>query len=106
VVVGARFFPGYPLPGGSPQNRFALFAIPYDMSDPSGLHLLAEDGTGNQAQVKFIDQFFPKALRHDTIRLNDAFMEKVTTEIMSHTPELSDRGKLLDNYLQINRELR
>jgi murein DD-endopeptidase MepM/ murein hydrolase activator NlpD len=66
VAVGGRFFPGYPLPGGNPQDRFALFAI----------------------------------------RLNDGFMEKVTTEIMSQTPELSDKGKLLDNYLQINRELR
>jgi murein DD-endopeptidase MepM/ murein hydrolase activator NlpD len=106
VAVGGRFFPGYPLPGGNPQDRFALFAIPYDMSDTSGLRLVAADGIGNEAQVKFIDKFFLKPLRHDTIRLNDGFMEKVTTEIMSQTPELSDKGKLLDNYLQINRELR
>ena len=102
----ARFFPGYPLPGGGPGSRLALFAIPYDMSDPSGLHVVADDGIGNRSQVKFIDKFFPKPLRHDTIRLNDGFMQKVTAEIMSQTPELSDKGKLLDNYLQINRELR
>jgi murein DD-endopeptidase MepM/ murein hydrolase activator NlpD len=106
VVVGPRFFPGYSLPGGSPQDRFALFAIAYDMSDPSGVRLVAEDAIGNQTQVKFIDKFFPKPLRHDVIQLNDAFMEKVTTQIMSQTPELSDKGKLLDNYLQINRDLR
>src|SRR5262249_50356256 len=38
--------------------------------------------------------------------LNDAFMQKVTTEIMSQTPGLADKANLLDNYLQINRDLR
>ena len=33
-------------------------------------------------------------------------MQKVTTEIMSHTPSLAEKGNLLDNYLQINRDLR
>jgi len=32
VAAGAWFFPGFPLPGGGPQDRFALFAVPYDVS--------------------------------------------------------------------------
>jgi len=106
VRAGERFFPGYPLPGGSPQDRFALFAVPYDMNDASGVVLVASDAAGNEAQARFIDKFFPKPLRTDTISLNDEFMQKVTVEIMTQTPEIADKGNLLDNYLQINRDLR
>ena len=43
---------------------------------------------------------------HDTIALDDAFLSKVVTEIRQQTPDLEDRGGLLENYLQINRDLR
>src|SRR5690606_30994836 len=88
------------------QDRFALFAVPYDMNDASGVVLVASDAAGNEAQARFIDKFFPKPLRTDTIRLDDGFMQKVTTEIMTQSPDLADKGNLLDNYLQINRDLR
>jgi murein DD-endopeptidase MepM/ murein hydrolase activator NlpD len=106
VQSGSRFFPGYPLPGGAASDRFALFAVAYDMEDASSVRLIAQDAAGNAAERKFVDQFFPKPVRRDTIHLSDAFMQKVTTEIMSQTPGLADKGNLLDNYLQINRDLR
>jgi murein DD-endopeptidase MepM/ murein hydrolase activator NlpD len=106
VEAGGRFFPGWPLPGGGARDRFALFAVPYDMSDVAGVKLLAEDEAGNATRVSFIDEFFKKPLHRDTIQLNDAFMEKVVTEILGQTPELDDAGGLIENYLQINRELR
>jgi murein DD-endopeptidase MepM/ murein hydrolase activator NlpD len=106
VQAGTHFFPGYPLPGGGKGDRFALFAVAYDMEDASAVRLIAEDAAGNVAQRKFIDEFFPKPIRQDTIHLSDAFMQKVTTEIMSQTPGLADKGNLLDNYLQLNRDVR
>jgi hypothetical protein len=106
VQAGTRFFPGYPLPGGSAGDRFTFFAVAYDMEDAASVRLIAEDAAGNVTQRKFIDEFFPKPIRQDTIHLNDAFMQKVDTEIMSQTPNLPDKGNLLDNYLQLNRDLR
>jgi murein DD-endopeptidase MepM/ murein hydrolase activator NlpD len=106
VQAGSRFFPGYPLPGGGARDRFALFAVPYDMDSAASVRVVAEDDAGNVSQARFVDQFFAKPLRRDTIRLDDAFMEKVTTEIMAATPDLEDKGGLLENYLQINRDLR
>ena len=106
VRAGRWLFPGYPLPGGGSQDRFALFAVPYDMDDGTSVRVVARDDAGNEAQVRFVDKFFPKPLRRDTIRLDDGFMQKVTTEILSQTPDLEDKGTLLDNYLQINRDLR
>jgi len=106
VQAGTRFFPGYPLPGGGAGDRFALFAVAYDMEDAASVRLIAEDAAGNVAQRKFVDEYFPKPIRRDTIHLTDAFMQKVTTEIMTQTPSLADKGNLLDNYLQLNRDVR
>jgi murein DD-endopeptidase MepM/ murein hydrolase activator NlpD len=106
VKAGAWFFPGFPLPGGGPQDRFALFSVPYDLAETSQVKLIAEDEVGNSASASMIDKFFPRPLRRDTIPLDDAFLAKVVPPILSQTPELTDKGDLLANYLQINRELR
>ena len=106
VKAGEWFFPGFPLPGGGPQDRFALFAVPYDIGDASKVKLIAEDEVGNAASASIIDKFFPRPLQRDTIPLDDAYLGKVVPSILSQTPELTDKGDLLANYLQINRDLR
>ncbi len=105
VLSGGWWFPGYPLPGGSKQERFAFFAVPYDQTEPK-VRLAAADGAGNEAEVSFIDKFFPRPPHTDTIPVTDAFMAKVVPEILSQSPEIQDRGNLLENYLAINGELR
>ena len=105
VRAGAWWFPGYPMPGGGRQDRFALFAVPYNMAQ-ADVKLVVEDAAGNEAERGFIDKFFPKAFRSDKIEVTDAFISKVVSEIMPQTPELKDRGNPLDNYLAINRDLR
>jgi hypothetical protein len=106
VQSGAWFFPGFPLPGGGPQDRFALFAVPYDASDSSQVKLIAQDDVGNASAASMIDKFFARPLHRDTIPLDDKFLGKVVPPILSQTPELTDKGDLLANYLQINRDLR
>ncbi len=106
VRAGERFFPGFPLPGGGARDRFALFAVPYDQSDVAQVALEASDDVGNTARRKFVDKFFPKPPHQDTIALTQQFMEKVVPEIRAQTPDLPDKGGLLENYLEINGELR
>ena len=106
VQAGSWFFTGYPLPGGGKGDRFALFAVPYDLSDVSKVKLVAEDDVGNRSQAGFVDKFYPSPLHRDTIKLDDAFLNKVVPPIMQQNPELKDKGSVLDNYIQINRELR
>ncbi len=106
VEVGARFFPGFPLPGGPPETHFALFAMPYDASDPSSIRLVAADEVDNRSALAFVDQFFPHPPKPDEIQLDDKFLAKVVTEIRAQTPDAPDTGNLLQNYLWINRELR
>jgi murein DD-endopeptidase MepM/ murein hydrolase activator NlpD len=106
VRAGDWFFPGYALPGGAERERFALFAVPYDMDDAAGVRLVASDDVGNEAEASFIDKFFAKPFREDTIELSDRFMERVVPAILQQTPDLAERGDLLQNYLMINGELR
>ncbi len=106
VQSGEYFFPGYPLPGGGPRDRFALFAVPYDMDDASGVRLIAEDLVGNRSEARIIDQFTRKPPKQDIIRVSDSFMEKVVPAILANTPEMEDQGDLLKNYLAINADLR
>jgi hypothetical protein len=106
VQAGDWFFRGFPLPGGGPHDRLALFSMPYDLADVGKVRLVAEDDLGNTAVQACIDKFFPKPVKQDKIPLNDAFMAKVTAEILSHTPEMKDTGDLLQNYLTLNRDLR
>jgi hypothetical protein len=105
VRAGSWWFPGYPLPGGGKQDRFAFFAVPFDMAEPN-VRLVVEDAAGNAAEMGFIDMFFPKPFKSDDLEISDAFMNKVVPEILSQSPEMKDRGGLLENYLAINRELR
>jgi murein DD-endopeptidase MepM/ murein hydrolase activator NlpD len=106
VRAGDWFFPGSPLPGGGSGDRLALFGVPWDLSDPARLRLVADDDAGNAAEVAFVDRFFPRPPVRDRIVLDDAFLAKVVTEIRAQTPELPERGSLIDDYLEINRDLR
>jgi len=106
VRAGDWFFRGFPLPGGDAHVHFALFAVPYDMADASGVRLVAEDDAGNEGQATFIERFTPRPFGTDTIKLEDAFLQRVVPAILSETPSLKDLGNLLDNYLQINGGLR
>jgi len=106
VRSGDSWFPGYPLPGGSADMRFALFAVPFDLEDSDLVRLEAEDVLGNRAQTAFIDKFFPRPYRRDRISVSDRFMAKVVPEIQANTPGLAAGDNLLEDYLAINRDLR
>jgi murein DD-endopeptidase MepM/ murein hydrolase activator NlpD len=106
VEAGGRFFPGYDLPGGRAGDRFALFAVPYDTPSADGVELVTADAAGNRRAVRFVDQFFPAPPRADDIELDDRFLQKVVPAILAGAPELADKGDLLANFLQINRDLR
>ncbi len=105
VTTGESFFPGYPVPGGGPQDRFALFAAPYDDGDPSRIRLVVADDLGNEVRSAFITTYTAKPLKRSEIRLNDAFLDKVVGEITSRTPGIA-AGPPLETYLRINGELR
>lgn len=106
VRAGEWWFPGHPLPGGGERDRFSLFAVPYDVDDEGQVRLVAVDDVGNESAAAFINEFFKKPVKTGTIRVSDGFMQKVVPAILAQTPEIEDRGNLLETYLAINGELR
>jgi len=106
VTAGDWRFPGAPLPGGAADERIALFGVPWNIEDASTLRVVAEDDAGNAGSAAFVDRFARRPPARDRINLDDAFLGKVVPEIREHTPGLASKGSLLDDYLQINRELR
>jgi murein DD-endopeptidase MepM/ murein hydrolase activator NlpD len=106
VRAGSWFFPGAPLPGGGGEDRFALFGIPWDLTDEGELRLEAEDDAGNVSAVAFVDRFFPRPPARDRIVVDDELIGRIVPEILRQTPGLTDRGSPLENYLQVNRDLR
>ncbi len=100
------WFPGYPLPAGAPEERFALFGAPHDLEDGSEIHLVAADDVGNQTEVAFLDRYQRRPLATDTIRLSEGFMARVVPAILERSPQVKEQGSLLDSYLTINRDLR
>ena len=106
VQAGAWFFKGYPHPNGEPNARIALFAVPYDMNAVDGVQLIAEDDVGNRVGLPFIENFRAKPFSTDIINVSKRVMQKVVPKIRARTPDLPDKGNLLDNYVFINSSLR
>lgn len=96
----------YPLPGGGPRDRFALYPLPWNLPDVSQVRLFAEDDAGNRAEQPFVDLFKPMPPRTDTIEVSDPFLARVVPAIASQTEGFDASGSLLDQYLRINGDLR
>jgi murein DD-endopeptidase MepM/ murein hydrolase activator NlpD len=106
VQAGRMESPGSPHPGGGSNDRFALYALPWNVADSVEIRLFAEDDAGNRAEQPFLDIFKAMPSRTDTIRLSDTFFQKVVPAIASRTPGFDASGSLLDQYLRINGDLR
>ncbi|MEE4270322.1 MAG: M23 family metallopeptidase [Thermoanaerobaculales bacterium] len=106
VRAAAHVSPGSPLEGGGPDDRFVIYALPWDLDDAGEVRLFAEDDAGNRVERPFIDLFKARPPRRDTIRISDGFLERVVPAIASRTPGFDDSGSLLDQYVEINSNLR
>ena len=105
VESGKYFFPGAPLPGKDGEF-FVIFGIPYDMTSPDGIKLVAEDALGNQARLGFVERWTPRAVGEAEINLDEPFLQKVVPEISQHRPDVEATEDLLATYLKINGDLR
>ncbi len=106
VQVGPTFFPGYPIDPADPKLRFALFALKYDLPADTIARVVARDAAGNETVANFWQKVFPKKFRSRDIALEDAFVQKVVPEILSHTPSIKDQGDPVKTFVEINSKLR
>ncbi len=101
VRVGPHAFRSFPLPGKSRDERFALFAFPWDVPAETVPHVFARNPAGAEARAHFWHKVFPKKYRVRELELSDPFLEKVVNQI-----DPTGAGDLLARFLKINGEMR
>ncbi len=101
VRVGPHAFRSFPLPGKSQDERFALFAFPWDVPAETVPHVFARNPAGAEARAHFWHKVFPKRYRVRELELSDAFLELVVNQI-----DPTGAGDLLARFLKINGEMR
>jgi hypothetical protein len=105
VKVGPHTFRSFPLPGKPPEQRFAMFAYPWDLPPDVTPAVYARNAAGTEATARFWFKLFPKKFRERDFVLDDALMEKLVTNI-DQTGTLVPGPDLLSRFLKINGEMR
>src|ERR1019366_367702 len=54
----------------------------------------------------FWKKIFPKSFRTRDIAIDDAFLQMVVPDVVSHTPSVKDQGDLVKTFVEINSKLR
>ena len=106
VQVGSTFFPGYPVDPANPKLRFALFALKYDLPPDTQIQVVARDAAGNEVLAGFWKKVFEKKFRSRDIPLEDAFVQKVVPEILSHSSSVKKQDDLVKTFVEVNSKLR
>lgn len=106
VQAGKWWFPGYKLPGSDKDEAFAFFAVPYNFEKGEEVRIVATDDVGNESRQEFLDNLKIKVSKKDEIKVSDRFMSLVVPKIKAEVPDVPSSGKLVDEYVWINRELR
>jgi murein DD-endopeptidase MepM/ murein hydrolase activator NlpD len=99
--VGRFSFRSFPMPGKSKDQRFSLFAFPWDVAPETAPVVYARSPDGTDVRGRFWFKVFPKKFRARELVLDDAFLEKVVNEI-----DPGGTGDLLERFLKINGEMR
>jgi murein DD-endopeptidase MepM/ murein hydrolase activator NlpD len=103
VRVGKYTFRSFPLPGKGPEQRFAMFAYPWDLADTEVPAVYARNAAGTEATGRFWFKLFPKKFRIRDFEIDDALMDKLVTSV---DPTAQMGTDLLSRFLKINGELR
>jgi len=104
VKVGNYTFRSFPLPG-HPEERFSMFAYPWDLPPDITPVVYARNAAGTEATAHFWFKLFPKKFRIRDFELTDALMEKLVNSVDPNGQVLPGKP-LLDRFLYINGEMR
>ena len=101
VVVGNRFYQGFPNPKGTKGEYVVLFPVPQEGPAAFRVDLVARPSLGNEVKQAVSLHAKPRRWRHDSLNLNEGFLRKVATTLPVTNP-----NDLLGSYLEVNRNLR
>ena len=101
VLVGNRFYRGFPNPKGTKGEYVVLFPVPQEGPAAFRVELVARPSLGSEIKQVVSLHAKPRRWRHDSINLSDGFLRKVATSFPVANP-----NDLLGAYLDVNRNLR
>ena len=101
VLVGNRFYQGFPNPKGTKGEYVVLFPIPQEGAAAFRVELMARPSLGNEVKQALSLHAKPRRWRHDSINLTDGFLRQVAERFPTANP-----GDLMGAYLHVNRNLR
>jgi hypothetical protein len=104
VKVGRYSFRSFPLPG-RPEQRFAMFAYPWDLDANQTPMVFARNLAGTEATAQFWFKLFPKQFRVRDFPIDDALMTKLVNQI-DPNGTLAPGPDVLTRFLKINGEMR
>jgi hypothetical protein len=104
VKVGKYTFRSFPLPN-HPEQRFAMFAYPWDLPENLSPLVYARNLAGTEATAPFWFRLFPKKFRVRDFPIDDALMEKLVNQI-DPGGTLAPGPDTLSRFLKINGEMR
>jgi murein DD-endopeptidase MepM/ murein hydrolase activator NlpD len=104
VRVGKYTFRSFPLPG-HPEQRFAMFAYPWDETDQVAPVVYARNEAGTEATARFSYKLFPKKFRARDLPIDDGQMEAMVGKI-DPGGTLAPGPDNVARFLKINGELR
>jgi murein DD-endopeptidase MepM/ murein hydrolase activator NlpD len=102
--VGKYEFRSFPLPG-HPEERFAMFAYPWDLPDNVTPMVFARNPAGTEATAAFWFKLFPKKFRVRDFPIDDALITKLVNQI-DPGGTLAPGPDMLSRFLKINSEMR
>lgn len=102
VKVGTHKFRSFPRPGGKGENdRFCLFAFPWDTPADTIPLVYAANPAGQEVTAQFWFRIKPKKFRLRDLDLTDQFVDKVVSEL-----DPGGTGDRIQRFLKINGEMR
>jgi hypothetical protein len=105
VKVKDATFRSFPMPGGDPSHRFAMFAYPWDLDPGIVPMVFARNAAGAEAAAPFWFKLFPKKFRARDFPIDDALMQKLVNSV-DPTGAIAPGKDLLTRFLYINGDLR
>jgi murein DD-endopeptidase MepM/ murein hydrolase activator NlpD len=105
VKVGRYTFRSFPLPGKDPNQRFAMFAYPWDLPADVAPMVFVRNTAGTEADAHFWFKLFPKKFRVRDFPVEDALMQKLVDSVDPNGKILPGKD-LVTRFLYINGDLR
>lgn len=104
VRVGKYTFRSFPVPG-HPDQRFSMFAYPWDLPPDVVPIVYARNLAGAEATAQFWFKLFPKKFRVRDFPVDDALMSKLVNSV-DPNGTIAPGTDLLARFLKINGDLR